>query len=311
MRTLLRVSLALAVLILISVSVGAALSTWVPIFILFQAFAAQITAISAIGALLALALRMRYWALVSAALALWQGSLLLPFIWPATDDPVAGAPLRVLSINLWRDNPDPETTIQYLLQSGADVIGTVEATPDWRRRLTALNSVYPYQVDCAHSTIPCWAALFSKQPILRASAEPIGHKPPVIVWAEIEWQGKRLTIGAVQVSNPMIGLARGRQEELGGNLTRNVPAPPGDAVLMGDFNSTPWGSLQDDFRAATGFDNRGRLVFTWPSWAPAIIRLPIDQIFVHGALSIRNYTAGPAVGSDHLPLRADIYRTAP
>jgi endonuclease/exonuclease/phosphatase (EEP) superfamily protein YafD len=308
--TALRVLLASAVLVLIGVSVGAVLSVWVPILVLFQAFAAQVTGLAAIGVLFALALRMRHWALIPAAVALWQGSLLLPFIWPAPDEPVAGAPLRVLSINLWRDNPDPDATIDYLLRSGADVIGAVEATPEWRQRLTSLKALYPYHIDCTSSTIPCWAALFSKQPFLRASAEPIGDGPPVIVWAQIEWQGKPLTVGAVQVSNPMIGLERGRQGQLAGNLNRYVSDLPGDAVLMGDFNSTPWGTLQSSFRERTGFENRGRLALTWPSWAPGIIRLPLDQVFIRGTLTIKRYHTGPAVGSDHLPLLADIYRTS-
>jgi endonuclease/exonuclease/phosphatase (EEP) superfamily protein YafD len=109
----------------------------------------------------------------------------------------------------------------------------------------------------------------------------------------------------------MIGLERGLQEQLGSILSRHISELPGDAVLMGDFNSTPWGTLQSDLRDKTTFDNRGRLAFTWPSWGPAIIRLPIDQIFISGKLAIRDYDVGPAVGSDHLPLLADIYRTSP
>jgi endonuclease/exonuclease/phosphatase (EEP) superfamily protein YafD len=77
---------------------------------------------------------------------------------------------------------------------------------------------------------------------------------------------------------------------------------------MGDFNSTPWSTLQQAFRAATGLDNRGRLAFTWPSWAPAVFRLPIDQIFVRGGVVARNTRSGPPVGSDHLPIEADITR---
>jgi endonuclease/exonuclease/phosphatase (EEP) superfamily protein YafD len=311
---LLRVLLALGVLALLGVGVGAALSAWVPAFVLFQAFAAQVTALAAIATVLGLALRMRLWVLVPAALALWQGALLLPFLWPAATPPVIGTPLRVLSINLWLANPEPQETIDYLLASGADVIATVETTPDWRGRLTALDTVYPYHVDCPLMMFRCGAALFSKRPFTATYAgttSTIGHGPPIVVRGDIDWDGKPLTVAALQVLNPMIGLRRGFQARQGGNMTRYFADLHGDAVLMGDFNSTPWGSLQSGFRAGTGFDNRGRLAFTWPSWAPAIFRLPIDQIFAQGAVVVRDYRAGPAVGSDHLPVLAEIYRRAP
>jgi endonuclease/exonuclease/phosphatase (EEP) superfamily protein YafD len=42
-----------------------------------------------------------------------------------------------------------------------------------------------------------------------------------------------------------------------------------------------------------------------------VFRLPIDQIFSRGAIAVRGFRAGPAVGSDHLPVLADIYRTSP
>ena len=88
------------------------------------------------------------------------------------------------------------------------------------------------------------------------------------------------------------------------------PPHPEDFVVMGDFNSTPWSRLQNEFRARTGLDNRGRLAFTWPSWAPGIFRLPIDQIFVKGEIVARNVRPGAPEGSDHLPILGDIYRKA-
>jgi endonuclease/exonuclease/phosphatase (EEP) superfamily protein YafD len=115
----------------------------------------------------------------------------------------------------------------------------------------------------------------------------------------------------VQIFNPLSDFADGRHQQQGANLIRYAAAIPDDAVLMGDFNSAPWGTLQTEFREKTSFDNRGRLALSWPAWLPAMARLPIDQIFVRGALEIRNYRAGPAVGSDHLPVLAEVYRTSP
>ena len=308
---LLRGMLVLAVLVLIGVTVGAALSPWVPTLVLLTPFAPQITALALTGVVVGLVLGMRRWVLVPAVLAIWQGVLVLPFLWPAAPVPVSGQPLHVLSLNLWLANPAPQETIDYLLKSNADVIATAETDPDWRQRLTALEAIYPYHVDCGATPFRCGVALFSKQPFQSSFIGPVAGELPVIVSVKINWEGKPLTIAALQILNPSIGLRSGFQAEQGKAMTRHFAGLHDDVVLMGDFNSVPWGPLQREFRAGTAFDNRGRLAFTWPSWAPAIFRLPIDQIFAEGALTVRNYRAGPAVGSDHLPVVADIYRTSP
>jgi endonuclease/exonuclease/phosphatase (EEP) superfamily protein YafD len=308
---LLRGSLVLAVLALIAVAAAAALSPWVPPFVLLTPFAPQCAAAALIGVAVALSLRMPRFALVPLAVAAWQGALLLPFLWPAAAPSVAGEPLHVLSLNLWPENPTPDATVDYLLHSGADVIATVETGPEWRARLKALDATYPYRADCGETAYYCGVTLFSKLPFRSQYIGPVGATRPIIVSVKIDWAGKPLTLVALQILNPRIGLRRGFQAEQGAALTQYLAPLQADAVLMGDFNSVPWGPLQRHLRAGTGFDNRGRLAFTWPSWAPAIFRIPIDQIFTAGALAVRDYRAGPAVGSDHLPVLADIYRTSP
>ena len=79
-----------------------------------------------------------------------------------------------------------------------------------------------------------------------------------------------------------------------------------DQIVMGDFNSTPWSDVQTAFRKATWLDNRGPLVATWPAQIPAPFRVPIDTVFVGGGLTLRDLRAGPNLGSDHLPVIAEI-----
>jgi endonuclease/exonuclease/phosphatase (EEP) superfamily protein YafD len=297
---------------LVTVSAAAALSRWIPALVLLTPFAPQIAVLALLCAVLGATLRMRRWMIaLTAMLALWQGLLVLPFLWPGPPVPIAGAPLRVLSINLWLANPVPEETIAYLLSSGADVIGTVETTHRWRERLRALDAVYPYHVDCTGLIRDCGVALFSRQPIRASFTGALEGGFPVVAWGQIDWEGKPLIVAELQVLNPMIGLGRGFQVQQGEAMASYFAGLGGDVVLMGDFNSVPWGNLQGAFRAGTAFDNRGRIAFTWPSWAPAIFRLPIDQIFVQGGIAVRDYRAGPGIGSDHLPVRADIYRRTP
>jgi endonuclease/exonuclease/phosphatase (EEP) superfamily protein YafD len=307
--------LALVTLGLLAVAVAPYFAGSQPILALLEHFAAQQGA-SALFLLLAmLLLRMWRWALLAAGLTVWYGIALYPFLpIPGLGAGAASAgnpPLTVLSLNLWYRSENQDETVSYLLASGADVIGTVETTREWRENLKPLESVYPYHVDCVGKVFRCGVALFSKLPIRDAFADRVEGRLPTIVGATIDWQGSPVTIAELQLINPLIGLEEDFQAEQAAVAEGYFAKLSGDLVVMGDFNSAPWSRLQNQFRAASGLDNRGRLAFTWPSYAPAIFRLPIDQIFVRGGVVARNVRPGPAVGSDHLPILGEIYRTVP
>jgi len=96
------------------------------------------------------------------------------------------------------------------------------------------------------------------------------------------------------------------QSQQARNLAQYLEGLGPDLVLMGDFNSVPWSRTQKALRAATGLKNDGPMVPTWPSWQPSWIRLPIDQIFTRGALTRLDFRHGKYIGSDHLPVEAEI-----
>ena len=307
--------LAAALTAVLAVTVAPFFRGALPILGLFQHFAAQIGAVAAILLLMLLLLRMWRRAFVALLLTGWYGLALYPFLpvsmaTPTQDAVTAERPLKLLSLNLWYQNKNRAATLPALIASGADMIGTVETTANWRDRLKALAPVYPYHVDCVDKTFRCGVSIYSKIPFKAVFADRIDGQLPTIVSATIDWQGRPLTIAELQLINPLIGVEQDFQARQAAVAERYFAALPGDLVVMGDFNSAPWSALQTDFRAATGLDNRGRLAFTWPSWAPAIFRLPIDQIFVRGAVVARNVRPGLPMGSDHLPITGEIYREA-
>ncbi|WP_459858046.1 endonuclease/exonuclease/phosphatase family protein [Dongia sp. agr-C8] len=96
------------------------------------------------------------------------------------------------------------------------------------------------------------------------------------------------------------------QSQQAANLARHVNKLPHDLVVMGDFNNASWSRMQIAFRQATGLDNRGHYLPSWPTFMPQVLRLPIDQVFVRGGVQATALRLGPAVGSDHLPVEAEV-----
>jgi len=75
------------------------------------------------------------------------------------------------------------------------------------------------------------------------------------------------------------------------------------AVLVGDFNATPWSPV---FDAATVRDLRRAncglpLRATWTSAVP-LLSLSLDQAFVTFGLAVTSCDLGPDIGSDHRPV---------
>ncbi|MDQ7249200.1 endonuclease/exonuclease/phosphatase family protein [Dongia sedimenti] len=310
-RRVVAVLLVLALLGVLAATVAPLFHGAWPLLGLFQHFSVQLGAAALLLLVVALAFRMWREAALAVLLTLLHGIRLEPFLpYPEPAALVAGSPLKVLSLNLWYENEDHMRTVQALLESGADVIATVETTAEWRDSLQDLASVYPYRIDCVGKAFRCGVALFSKLPFQASFAGRIDGALPTIAQVTIDWQGEPLTIAALQLINPLIGIEEDFQAQQAEVATDYFAKLPGDLVVMGDFNSTPWSRLQKEFRARTGLDNRGRLAFTWPSWAPGIFRLPIDQIFVRGGIVARNVRPGAPEGSDHLPILGDIYRKA-
>jgi endonuclease/exonuclease/phosphatase (EEP) superfamily protein YafD len=298
----------------------------------FQAIALQLAALNALLALPMLIYRRRLWAVAGLLAALWNIALAWPSIEANVravfaDPPPKGRALKVVSFNLSYDNPDFSKTVDFLAKSGADVIGLAEVTPEAKAALGKLKSIYPHSIDCIGQDRFCELMLLSKKPLRFSFAGKIGPKLTYVASADIDWQGAPLSIAVTHIVLPFVtpdwaplqtwipaddpspllsdtpALWQSVQVAVLAGYARSLGR---DQIVMGDFNSAPWSAAQMAFRAATWLDNRGPLVATWPTALPAPLRVPIDTVFVGGGLTLRDLRAGPDLGSDHLPVIAEI-----
>jgi endonuclease/exonuclease/phosphatase (EEP) superfamily protein YafD len=218
--------------------------------------------------------------------------------------------------------------MEYLKTSGADVIGLNELTPSSKQAvLAALGTTYPYSVDCVAPDVVCDVMLLSRLPIENGFAGNAGAKFAYVARGDIEWQGR--TVGIV-ATHPILPFIREDWPAMQALLPPNDPSPrlpgapvlwqtmqmaaiaqyaqslPPERIIMGDFNSVAWGKAQAAFRAATGLDNLGHFAPTWTLQLPFVFRTQIDHVFTGGDPVVTRFAAGPDVGSDHLPVTAEI-----
>jgi endonuclease/exonuclease/phosphatase (EEP) superfamily protein YafD len=231
-----------------------------------------------------------------------------PYVVPisGTTDAGDGARLKLVSINVWSGNRTPDRVIEFLRDADPDVIVVLEFTPEWERQLEVLKSTHPYSALQSRAG-NFGVALYSRRPLADFEFVPLSDGNHAVA-ARIKVD-KQLTtvIGAHPV--PPMGKywsdLRNRQLD---QLAKYVASVKGATIVAGDLNITPFSPYFDEFLAAAKLHDprRGQGLFTtWPT-GRLPLRIPIDHCLVSDGMTARLAT-GPDVGSDHLPVVAELY----
>lgn len=211
----------------------------------------------------------------------------------------AAQTLTVLALNTWHGHRDAGRLEAYLATAPAEVVVLSEFGPDKRRLLGRLRAVYPFQVDCAAWS--CSLALLSRLPFEQAGIGRIASNQPAFVWARL---GGELTIIGTHLHRPSRDpWLHERQMSALAQFVRRIDGP---LVLAGDFNTSPWSNAFRMLTATTRLAPASILLPSWPAWP--LPQVALDHIFVSPELAVAAGGTGPAVGSDHLPVWAQLER---
>ena len=195
---------------------------------------------------------------------------------------------------------------QYLATAPADVVVLSEFDAGGSLLIASLREIYPYHVTCT-SEQPCTLALLSRVALEASGSARIASGEPSFVWARINPGGQgSTTIIGTQLNrpsgNPWLHEVQMRE------LAQFVRRLDGPLVLAGNLNTSPWSQSFRALRLATGLNPAATLMPSWPAWPIAVPQFALDHIFVSAELAVSAAGTGPAVGSDHLPVWAQLER---
>jgi endonuclease/exonuclease/phosphatase (EEP) superfamily protein YafD len=237
-----------------------------------------------------------------ARLALGAAMFALPWAWlPAAMAQSGDAPqIRVVSANVYLRNTDPSPLLAWADPSNTDLIVVHELRPAFANKLAAATQ-WPHQ-HLMPQADTSGIGLLSRWPLhdVREVAGA-GGRPQLHALL----QTPRGTIEVIAVHpRPPLSLASHRTR----NQTLLALRPRGDALalVVGDFNATPWSNAAP-LLAQNGWRWFGGVQPTWPHGAWGI---PIDAVWGRGAWAVTGREVGPPIGSDHRPLRVGL-RLAP
>ena len=240
----------------------------------------------------------------------------------------AGPQVRVLSLNTGAAQrlADPESIVRTVLATSPDVICLVEAHGDTLATVgRRLIDTYPYQMGSGELFV------ISRFPLAdpRRGVLQNGAKDSLHLTLEIEHRLVGLTVVHLQRPDTLPGLragpraliASGRQfttaprDDAVSQLAAYLRAEGGPQIVAGDFNMTPTSAahraltarLRDAFQE--GGWGLGHSYPIGPSHGLGRLGVPllrIDYIFHTPDLVTVRARTGPASGSDHLPILADL-----
>jgi len=266
-------------------------------------------------------------AVVSLLLLLFGGFNFMPLKFIQTTKAVE-ASLRVVTFNVLLNNPQLKAVAEWLLTLDADVIVLQEIVAEGQEpRLSPLRMAYPHVAYVPGNVRIYSRYAFIESQLVTIEAATHTHAKREAVRAVLDIDGKPVVIYGVHLSLP-IGEKRrlpllkadmrfavlSRYDETRrntqiNNLLHMVEREPLPVIVAGDFNMSDSSTIYHSFSRAglvDSFAAAGRgWGMTWANFLPFAF-LRIDYIWHTPDINTRAARTGPAQGSDHLPLIADL-----
>ena len=222
------------------------------------------------------------------------------------------APLKVLSYNvLWSNEQSKhyQQAIALVKREQPNLAIFQEAISRWHEQLSVLKQSYPYHVYAEKLEIE----VYSKLPLLNPNTRLYGTYRGLVI-ADLQI-GSSLTKFIATHAYPQLyfghsgWLIRNEHLEVGiGEYVGNLQQP---AIVIGDLNVSLWSPFYHSMIEKSDLRNTRQGLGVLPTHsivAPqfAFLSAPIDHCLVSPEIQVKDFRLGKAIGSDHLPIIADL-----
>ncbi len=235
--------------------------------------------------------------------------------------------IRIIASNVDYTNTDRVAALDSLIALEPDLIALIEADHEWEALIDSLREEYPFQIHDLQGNGK-GIALLSKLPIVESEIRYIVSDDRPSIWVQIQnphpsmdslsETDEQKTIGVCVLHPPPPGLMKRNKDERVSSAPRDreiilaaqsiTESPIKHWVMFGDFNDVGWSQTTE--RAKTLGDLRdpriGRGMYsTYPAKYP-LARYPIDHVLVTQCFRVTELACLDDIGSDHLPLLAEL-----
>ena len=259
----------------------------------------------------------RWVALLCAVAVAWQLYRIYPYT-PLANQEIAFADaasvpddrcFSVLSLNVLESNREYARTARLIDRVSPDILLLMETDQRWAKALAGPLRRYPHKLGRPLGNT--YGMIFATRLAMRdGRIGTITSKNTPSVHAELTAKDPFRVI-ALHPRPPVPGQDTDARNAEIAVAARRVARERLPVLAIGDFNDVAWSHTSQLFKRIGGYlDPRvGRGTFaTFPAWAPQL-GWPLDHLFVTPEFEVRSMEVLENVGSDHLPIYAELCLT--
>ncbi|MGJ8636451.1 MAG: endonuclease/exonuclease/phosphatase family protein [Phycisphaerales bacterium] len=235
--------------------------------------------------------------------------------------------IRIIASNVDYTNSQREASIKVFRGLGPDLLALLEVDDDWESVIQAQSDQFPFSVT-EYKSEGRGIALLSRFPLHDTEVKYLVLDDRPSIWGTLRMsdlgspsagdEGDEM-IGVCVLHPPPPGLEKRNKDERVSSKPRDVELAVAARMIhdseikhwmmIGDFNDVGWSHTTEDAkRIGRLLDPRiGRGFFnTFPARKP-LLRYPIDHVLVTESFTVSRLSCLEDIGSDHLPLLADLH----
>ncbi|WP_336986855.1 endonuclease/exonuclease/phosphatase family protein [Altererythrobacter aquiaggeris] len=253
--------------------------------------------------------------LVLAGLTIWQLYRVYPYT-PVAAEEVAlvqagesneAACFTILTLNVLQKNREYQRTADLIRRTNPDVLLLTETDQPWADAMGPVLQPYANQI---HRPLDnTYGIMFATRlPMKDATIQDMAQKDTPSVFATLMAGKREFRMIGLHPRPPTVNQdteERDAEIIVAAKQSRDIEMP---VLALGDFNDVAWSDTTSLFKTIGSFlDPRvGRGTYatfpadmTWLGW-------PLDHLFVTEEFLLRDMSVGEPVGSDHLPVLAEL-----
>lgn len=226
--------------------------------------------------------------------------------------------VRVLLVNINTKNNNYERVISLVRKEQPDIAVFLELDEFWANQLQSINDILPYAVGRANPD-NMGIAVYSKRPLEKPDIKFLGSSNNASVVGDFLINKQVISLVATHPLPPIRPeLLFSTKQQLNA-ITGYVKQLKQPILIIGDLNTTMWSPSYKSFIKKTGLRNARQgfgILPTWPTEAKFspikpplswLLLIPIDHFLISPEIKVLDIRTGANVGSDHLPLIADLF----
>ncbi len=211
--------------------------------------------------------------------------------------------IQVFYANVNSQNQTKEKLISHLEKSKPNFVLLVEINQAWAKKLKQLETIYPYSKMILQES-NFGLGILSQHPleVSKVFSDRENSIPALIL--KVQAPIGEISLALLHAFPPIGSYGTLVRDQYLKTLSFHFEDIQSPLLVCGDFNTTPWSSVFNDFLKNSKLETAFRTLNTWPT-SYLFPSIPIDHCLTKN-MNIANYRRGPKIESDHWPLLLEI-----